>query len=202
MPVKAAGSCGLEAGQEVPVVASRGRHRTDDRGESIRCAWGGHTMCWQRIHHLADFPHKTGSIHGKYVTSGIFISSDWSRLRQIWSLSSFPPDFNFYDRFSGAYKKPKHLIHEILNASDKRDISSWAGMSGSVYVTQLTTMRAVSLNDRRKSCTFMSFLDKGRWGGEKCFLIRARESNSPHALCVPETTGNYPKKKTYPRHGP
>lgn len=39
----------------------------------------------------------------------------------------------------------------------KRDIRS-------VYVTHLMTMHAVSLNDRRKSCAFMSCLDK-LWGG-------------------------------------
>lgn len=84
----------------------------------------------------------------------------------------------------------KHSIHKTLN--DKRDLSPVAGMSGSVYVTQLMTLYAVSLNDRRTSCAFMSFLDKLGWGGgcrEKCFLIRACENNSPHVLSVPETTG-------------
>ena len=71
-------------------------------------------------------------------------------------------------------------------------------MSGSVYLTHLMTMCAVSLNDRRKSCAFMSFLDKlGRGGGVKCFLIRARESNSPHVPSVPETTGKDPKNLPY-----
>lgn len=82
----------------------------------------------------------------------------------------------------------------------KRDITSLSGMSGSVYVTHLMTMRAVSLNDRRKSCAFMSFLDK-LWGGrgeEKCFLIRARESNSPHVSLSQKQLGrNHNKKKTY-----
>lgn len=59
----------------------------------------------------------------------------------------------------------KHSIHKTLN--DKRDLSPLAGMSGSVYVTQLMTLYAVSLNDRRKSCAFMSFLDKLEGGGEK-----------------------------------
>lgn len=45
-------------------------------------------------------------------------------------------------------------------ANDERDLSSLAGMSRSVYVTQLMTVHAVSLNDHRKSYAFMSFLDK------------------------------------------
>lgn len=52
---------------------------------------------------------------------------------------------------------------------DKVGTSSLAGMSGSVYVTQLMTMCAVSLNDRRKSCAFMSFLDKEKGEKRKMF---------------------------------
>lgn len=67
-------------------------------------------------------------------------------------------DFNFQ-----VHKR--HFIHKELNTNDKIGISSLAGMSGSVYVTQLMTMLAMSLNDRRKSCAFMSFLDKLGRGG-------------------------------------
>lgn len=55
-------------------------------------------------------------------------------------------------------------------ATRKRDLDPSAGMSGSVYVTQLMTLYAVSLKGCRKSCAFMSFLDKLEWGvGEKMF---------------------------------
>lgn len=54
----------------------------------------------------------------------------------------------------------KRSICKTLKANDKRDLSPLAGMPRSVYVTQLMTMHDVSLNDHRKSCAFMSFLDK------------------------------------------
>lgn len=80
-----------------------------------------------------------------------------------------------------------------MKANDKTDINSLAGMSRSAYVTQLMTMCAVSLNDHRKSCVFMSFLVKLGVVVEY-FLILGRENNSPHVLSFSETTGKDPNK--------
>lgn len=106
------------------------------------------------------------------------------------------PWFQLSRPFFRCIKKTNRLIHEILNASDKRDISSWAGMSGSVYVTQLTTMRAVSLNDRRKSCAFMSFLDKlGKVGGWKMFPDSSTWEQLATCSMCPRNKRELPKKK-------
>lgn len=76
--------------------------------------------------------------------------------------------FNFPESLSATQlkKKKKNVLHvRYENASHKRRFSSFcSGMSGSVYVTQLMTLYGVSLKGCRKSCAFMRFLDKPRWG--------------------------------------
>lgn len=134
---------------------------------------------------------ETCTVHWKYLATSIFFyvfSIIWTQGDVIIFLLGCIDMVLIFLKVFQAHNK--HSIHKTLN--DKRDLSPVAGMSGSVYVTQLMTLYAVSLNDRRTSCAFMSFLDKLGWGGgcrEKCFLIRACENNSPHVLSVPETTG-------------
>lgn len=94
----------------------------------------------------------------------------WSGLNEMLSISSLGDMVLIFLKlffFSGTVK---HSIFEIWKATRKRDLDPSAGMSGSVYVTQLMTLYAVSLKGCRKSCAFMSFLDKLEWGvGEKMF---------------------------------
>lgn len=98
------------AEQEVPLVTSWGRHRTDDMGESICWVCGdtlGHSKCWL-IPHLADFPRTNGNMYcilemscDKYIF--YVLSIIWTQGDIIIFLHVYRYGFNFPESFSAAY---------------------------------------------------------------------------------------------------
>lgn len=149
------------AEQDVPLVTSWGHHRQ--------------VICWSMLRQVKvliiwqTVPVKLEicDVYLKCIAPNIqcMIWTQWDVIIFLfgWRASNFSETLFFSDTV-------KHSIFEIWKANRKRDLDSSAGMSGSVYVTQLMTLYAVSLKGCRKSCAFMSFLDKLEWGvGEKMF---------------------------------
>lgn len=101
MPVKSGRKLRL-AEQEVPLVTSWGRHRTDDRGESIHWVWGdalGHSNCWLLIPHWANLPCKIVYVWEiccfKYIFYALWVIQTPYRL-YIYIIDIFPPIFQVH----------------------------------------------------------------------------------------------------------